>query len=405
MSDTYDDAMTPKTSDDLGLRIDAVQDLIRLLVIAPAGQSDDELPRTPATLLHLSQRLGRLLAQAGMTDCVRAAATLERASADLPSDESLRNIDAVLVYLRARLLNVALPSQALVPGTSARQPAQATNAPTATNETSAETSERRLRPVTRPALTSSGNRNRQTPLTLLALLTLLTLLILSLMSPRWPMLLRSLSVGEGDTYDTVDESQFSTKTQAVIRRFKNATLRQRAPGEIVRATQPPAHEISNEIPEHLKHEFLAEAAGDLVDLRAAIASFGKMPGSLDDLREMALLGHKVKGTADTYLFPVLAKILHCFEDVPRVLQPVAVSHAAACLNLLIRFADVIEAALQEAGDQGEASEDRLVDARFLLKEAQDLAAGICQRSDASGGWHGGHRRASGGLRADLRACL
>ena len=127
----------------------------------------------------------------------------------------------------------------------------------------------------------------------------------------------------------------------------------------MRATQPPAHEISNEIPEHLKHEFLAEAAGDLVDLRAAIASFGKMPGSLDDLREMALLGHKVKGTADTYLFPVLAKVLHCFEDVPRVLQPVAVSHAAACLNLLIRFADVIEAALQEAGDQGEASEDRL----------------------------------------------
>ncbi len=139
MSDTYDDAMTPKTADDLGLRIDVVQDLIRLLVIAPAGQSDDELPRTPATLLHLSQRLGRLLAQAGMTDCVRAAATLERASADLPSDESLRNIDAVLVYLRARLLNVALPSQARGPD-AAPDAAQAKNAPTATNETSTETS-------------------------------------------------------------------------------------------------------------------------------------------------------------------------------------------------------------------------------------------------------------------------
>ena len=143
MSDTHDDAMTPKTSDDLGLRIDAVQDLIRLLVIAPASQSDDELPRTSATLLHLSQRLGRLLAQAGMTDCVRAAATLERASADLPSDESLRNIDAVLVYLRARLLHVALPSQTFGPNTvsdTAPDTAQATNAPTATNETSNETS-------------------------------------------------------------------------------------------------------------------------------------------------------------------------------------------------------------------------------------------------------------------------
>ncbi len=162
MSDTYDDAMTPKTADDLGLRIDVVQDLIRLLVIAPAGQSDDELPRTPATLLHLSQRLGRLLAQAGMTDCVRAAATLERASADLPSDESLRNIDAVLVYLRARLLNVALPSQARSP--AKQRPMQhrpQTRQP------------RQMRPVLRPALTSSGNRNRRTPL---------PLLILSLMS-------------------------------------------------------------------------------------------------------------------------------------------------------------------------------------------------------------------------------
>ncbi len=92
MSDTYDDVMAPKTSDDLGLRIDAVQDLIRLLVIAPASQSDDELPRTPATLLHLSQRLGRLLAQAGMTDCVRAAATLERATLTCP----LMKVSAIL---------------------------------------------------------------------------------------------------------------------------------------------------------------------------------------------------------------------------------------------------------------------------------------------------------------------
>ena len=219
MSDTYDDVMAPKTSDDLGLRIDAVQDLIRLLVIAPVSQSDDELPRTPATLVHLSQRLGRLLAQAGMTDCVRAVATLERATADLPSDESLRNIDAVLVYLRARLLNVALPSQAFVPGTAPDTHRQLTRQPRRMRPALRPA----LRPVTRPALTSSGNRNRQTPLTLLALLTLLTLLTLLILSLMFAEVADATEVtefGEGDTYDTVDESQFSTKTQAVIRRFK-----------------------------------------------------------------------------------------------------------------------------------------------------------------------------------------
>lgn len=360
MSDIDDNAMNPAPSDDLGPRINTVRELIRLLVIAPIAHPDDELPETPATLLHLSRRLGRLLAQAGMTDCVRAAATLERASADLPSDDSLRDIDAVLVYLRARLLNVALP------GAHAATTSAASNV--AANTTADDAA---ITPDT------AGNTNAATDVATTASAT-----SDDMPGQSQPANASDANVAadvaaeaeEAGAYETVDESQYSTKTQAVIRKFKNATLRQRAPGEITMEPHQPVREISNVIPEHMKHEFLGEAAGDLSDLRAAIASFGKMPGSLDDLREMARLGHKVKGTADTYLFPVLAKVLHCFEAVPRVLQPVAVSRSAACLNLLIRFTDVIAVALDEAGEQGEASEDRLVEAQFLLAEAHDLAA-------------------------------
>ncbi|MGE5335051.1 MAG: response regulator, partial [Nitrososphaerota archaeon] len=176
-----------------------------------------------------------------------------------------------------------------------------------------------------------------------------------------------------DDLDTFDESQYSEKTQAIIREFKTATLRHRVPGEIPRTTVRPARMISDEIPEHLRRKFLLEAAGDLADLRTLIASFSKMPGSLDDLRGMAQLGHKIKGTAATYLYPVLADVLLAFEDIPRILQPVAISQAMASLNLLTRFADVIEVALREAEDEGDATEARLSDAHALVAEAHTLA--------------------------------
>ncbi|HEX5439716.1 MAG TPA: response regulator, partial [Ktedonobacterales bacterium] len=173
--------------------------------------------------------------------------------------------------------------------------------------------------------------------------------------------------------EVFDESQYSVETRAIIHTFKNAPLRQRAPGEVAHTLRQPARDQRDVIPESMRRECLLEATGDLADLRALIASFGKMPGSLDDLRDMWQLVHKVKGTVATYLFYMLADILFCLEVVPQVLQPVAVSRAANCLSLLIRMGDLIEAALKEAGEQGDASQMRLLEARSLLAEARDLA--------------------------------
>lgn len=305
----YSGGPIPDATNEIVQRINAVRELISRLTISPAAAAPgDEAAPTADTFQRLSQRLGRLLAQAGMSDCVRAAENLERASTGLPADESLRDIDAALTYLRARLSDVAFPGAS----SSLSSPSQIAD--------------------------DMGDTD----------------------------------IDEGS--DALDESQFSAKTLAIIRNFRNTTLRQRAPGEITTTPHHTAREISDEIPEHMRRAFLVEAASDLADLRAAIASFGKMPGNLDDLREMAQLGHKVKGTAATYLFPVIAEILHDFEGVTRILQPVALPRAEACLNLLIRFADVIEEAVHEAGDQGDASEARLVDAQALRAEAQTLLA-------------------------------
>jgi chemosensory pili system protein ChpA (sensor histidine kinase/response regulator) len=361
MNDPYDNNGPGDMTNELGQRIDSVRELIGLLAVSPtATQLDDALPTTPETFQQLSERLRRLLEQAGMADCARATSALEQPSANLPSEESFQAIDAVLAYVRARVRDVTLLGHATAshavpsPSTGPSTGLSTTVAPESSGASmESDTSEAHPSPAEDgAALDDNGVKQ----------------------DGEEPAVVADAGAGSRTEDTAFDESQYSMETQAVIRTFKSAPLRQRAPGEIARALRQPARERRDVIPETLRRECLSEAAGDLADLRALIASFGKMPGSLDDLRDMSLLAHKSKGTVSTYLYYVLADILHCLEDVPRVLQPVAVSRAAACMSLLIRFADLIEVALQEAGDQGDASQTRVLEAESLLAEARELAA-------------------------------
>src|SRR5690349_16267745 len=94
----------------LGQRIDTVRELIGQLTISPAAPDDSAtLAPTPENFRQICERLRRLLEQSGMVDCARAALSLEQASTGLPSEESLGAIDAVLVYIRARVRDVTLP--------------------------------------------------------------------------------------------------------------------------------------------------------------------------------------------------------------------------------------------------------------------------------------------------------
>ncbi|HKW21155.1 MAG TPA: ATP-binding protein, partial [Ktedonobacterales bacterium] len=368
----------------LGQRIDAVRELIGQLSISSVATDESVAqPPSPENFRQLCERLRRLLEQSGMADCSRAALSLEQASAGLPSAESLGAIDAVLVYIRARVRDVTLP------GTTGKTPAV-----TAAQADTDRADERvaggagnagSIAEADEPAQSdpvdehtdaakddagdadddrvgvdrAAGETEAETEAEAEAETT---------------DTMRQIEAEPDDEADEIfDESQYSVETQAIIRTFKNASLRQRAPGEVAQTLHQPARDQRDVIPESMRRECLLEATGDLADLRAMIASFGKMPGSLDDLRDMWQLVHKVKGTVATYLFTMLADVLFCLEVVPQVLQPVAVSHAANCLSLLIRMGDLIEAALDEAGERGDASHMRLLEARSLLAEARDLA--------------------------------
>lgn len=345
----------------LGRRIDTVRELIGQLTISPAATDDSAaLDATPENFRQLCERLRRLLEQSGMADCARAALSLEHASEGLPSEESLGAIDAVLVYIRARIRDVTLPGGT---GNTGKTPA-ITATPAAAGQGTAGGDDAIVAAdePSRPKLTAESTSAHVADGV-----------------ERAPEATAADTTGQGasepddEADEAFDESQYSVETQAIIRTFKNAPLRQRAPGEVAQTLHQSARDQRDAIPESMRRECLLEAAGDLADLRALIASFGKMPGSLDDLRDMWQLVHKVKGTVATYLFHMLADILFCLEVVPQVLQPVAASRAANSLSLLIRMGDLIEAALEEAGEQGDASHMRLLEARSLLAEARDLA--------------------------------
>lgn len=382
----------------LAERIRTVGELIAMLAVpsVPPGVADDEhLAPTVENLHRVSERLGRLLAQAGMADCVRAVLTLQQAIAGLPADESLRTVDDLLTFLRNRLRDVSLPNVGISREAIEPAPAvvdetleEATPTVIASDATAAEisgfgaevvASEPQSELARGDAADGSGFQPAQPAVASDdEIADAPTAEIPITASSEAMQVVEAAEAAEADEAaenddETLDISQFSAKTQAMLRNFKNADLRQRAPGEVLRSIHRSASNENEEIPEPLRRKFLIEAAGDLADLRTAIASFGKMPGSLDDLREVAQVSHKLKGTAATYQFPIVAEIVFCLEALPKALRSVAASQASACLSLLARFADIIEVALHEAGVQGDASEARLQEAQALAAEARHLA--------------------------------
>lgn len=344
MNETHNEDALPGARAVIRQYIDAVRELIAVLAISPTPFADGEQSWTVRTFLAECERLGRLLAQAGMSDCARAVANLERAGADLPSEESVRDIDAALTFLRARLHDVvALGASTLQGSADNAAGVSADDLRSALEVPAPGAEDQDISGATAADHTGTDMFGGE-----------------------------DMS-GGADERDTFDESQFSAETLAMIRAFQQSTLRRRAPGEVTPISQLVPADVMDEIPEHLKRAFLLEAGNDLATLRALIASFGNMPGDSDDLRTMAQIGHKVKGTAATYEFPVLAEVMYCFEGVPRVLHPVATERAADCLNVLIRFADVIDVALQEARNLGDATAERLDEALMLVANARTIA--------------------------------
>lgn len=394
------DAMRPEIASALAERIATVRELVALLAISPAAATQGDFQPTVDALAMLCERLGRLLAQAGMADCVRTLANLEPTLAQLPADDAFRDIDAALTYLSARVRDVTLPPAMTATPAATEAPVEAEPRADAAAEDSPIA-------IDEPAMTDSQITVDGSVVTEIPIVTGEPAIEDGPVAMDAPdetphlldagetqdsgndigseddapvhagadtVVLDAVEVAAPDDEDTFDEAAYPTEAREAIRGFRGATLRQRAPGEVTPVPRSGARMISDEIPEPMRRAFLAEAVADLADLRTLIASFSNMPGSLDDLHAMALLGHKVKGTAATYMYPRVAEIMYCFEGLPRVLQAVSIARSAECRDILIRFADIIEAALAEASEHGDASETQVTAAEALLTEARILVA-------------------------------
>jgi chemosensory pili system protein ChpA (sensor histidine kinase/response regulator) len=338
MNEAYNEDALPGAHEAIRQYIGAVRELIAVLAISPTPFAGGEQSWTVQTFVAECERLGRLLARAGMSNCAGAVAMLERAGADLPSAESVRDIEAALTFLRGRLNGVVVSDASTLPGSTNDA------AGVSVDELAA------ARDVSAPGADDQDNSEATAA-----------------------EHAETVVFGGADEHDTFDESKFSAETLAMIRAFQQSTLRRRAPGEVTSTAQLAPADIMDGIPEHLKRACLLEADNDLATLRALVASFGNLTGDPDDLRAMAQIGHKVKGTAGTYEFPVLAEVMYCFEDVPLVLQPVAAKRAADCFNVLNQFTNVIDAAIQEAHDLGDATAERLEEALALVASARAIA--------------------------------
>jgi hypothetical protein len=186
-----------------------------------------------------------------MVDCARAALSLEQASEGLPSAQSLGAIDAVLVYIRARVRDVTLP------GTTGKTPA-ATATPADADERAASDASDADAIVAADAPAQSGPVDEQTA-------THETVAADAddaddagrgtgeVAADKTITDTTTHAEAEPEVDDeTFDESQYSVETQAIIRTFKNAPLRQRAPGEVAQTLHQPARDQRDMIPEPMR---------------------------------------------------------------------------------------------------------------------------------------------------------
>ncbi|MGH2517039.1 MAG: hybrid sensor histidine kinase/response regulator, partial [Ktedonobacterales bacterium] len=94
------------------------------------------------------------------------------------------------------------------------------------------------------------------------------------------------------------------------------------PNELV-ANQPawpiPTAAELDEIPEGMKRIFLVETEEDLQDLRLALLRYEQSPDDPSALHAIGRITHKIKGTAATLGFDVLAAVTHSYEDLVKAL--------------------------------------------------------------------------------------
>src|SRR5690348_13757585 len=166
------------------------------------------------------------------------------------------------------------------------------------------------------------------------------------------------------------EPELTIDERALIDAFGHARLRQRAaetmgsgasaesgasyrpPAGVVAPESAPARAPTaaelDEIPPEMKRVFVVETAEDLKELRQRLLQYEEHPEDGAALAAMGHIAHKIKGTAATLGFDVLAAVTLVFEDVLKALQRLHVRASSLATSTLLHLAELLRLALDAA---------------------------------------------------------
>ena len=191
------------------------------------------------------------------------------------------------------------------------------------------------------------------------------------------------------------EPALTADERALIDAFGRAPLRQRAaetetataasgageggdfiyqPPESAPARAPTAEEL-DEIPPEMKRVFVVETAEDLKELRQWLLRYEDHPEEGAALEAMAHIAHKIKGTAATLGFDVLAAVTLVFEDVLKALRRLGMRVSGLATSTLLHLEELLRLALDAAADERPADPD-LVEQASAYRDVllEDVAA-------------------------------
>lgn len=110
---------------------------------------------------------------------------------------------------------------------------------------------------------------------------------------------------------------------------------------------PTAAEL-DEIPPEMKRLFVVETAEDMKELRRWLLQYEDHPEESAALEVMAHIAHKIKGTAATLGFDVLAAVTLIFEDVLKALRWLHVGASGLATSTLLHLEELLRLALDAA---------------------------------------------------------
>lgn len=165
-----------------------------------------------------------------------------------------------------------------------------------------------------------------------------------------------------------DEPELTADERALIDAFGRTPLRQRTAGMETATAASAASEGSNssyqppksvpvpaptaaeldEIPPEMKRVFVVETAEDLKELRQRLLQYEDHPEDGAALAAMGHIAHKIKGTAATLGFDVLAAVTLLFEDVLKALRRLHVGTNGLATSTLLHLAELLRLALDAA---------------------------------------------------------